>query len=169
MCVEQTQDDDKGRLVAKLCDLSSAAPLADTLPHSGRNPNPAGGGGGGGGGAGGAAPPAAEAAEEAAKDEFAGALKWGADIVLHAVRQLGSSPSSNQWMPVGTLAWMAPEMMSQHYEVHTRPSHTHCIVHVCGIRPVRVSASTSIRSVAPGEARFHREAFSGGRVECTGN
>jgi hypothetical protein len=121
--VEQAHDHGEGRLVAKLCDLSSAAPLAHTLPHSGRNPNPVGGGGGSGGAAG-EAPPAGEAAEEAAKDELAGALKWGADIVLHAVRQLGSSPSSNQWMPVGTLAWMAPEMMSQHYEVHTRPVHT---------------------------------------------
>ena len=96
--------------MAKLCDLSSAAPLADTLPHCGRNPNPNGGGGGGGGGR-----HAAEA--EAEKDELAGALRWGADMVLHAVRQLSSSPAVNSWTPVGTLAWMAPEMMAPHYQV----------------------------------------------------
>ena len=41
--------------------------------------------------------------------------RWGAASMLNAVRNMGSA-NPNSYQPVGTLAWMAPEMLVPPYQ-----------------------------------------------------
>jgi len=93
-------DDRESRLKAKLCDFSSAALLTKSIPH--RGPEPV---------------VKEEEAKTPTKVESPGdLLGWGSDLLLHAVRNLGTTNDANSYQPVGTLAWMAPEMLVPPYE-----------------------------------------------------